>query len=1185
MKKSFKKAGAAVLSMAMLLSMGAISLPVYAEGETDPSGQYNTSKPASVTVRISGLGNTGQNATAANLYLQGEGARDDVDNGDGSDSDAKAKVPGYSPKYDYWNFNSGEGLEGAKVTMYRIAKLTSAGGWQWENYISSFDSTEHLASFVDFEDLMKNKDGSGDDSDITEEKEFNTSSKTLQEMASYFERAIEHLKADANSTSATHETSATTLADVTVSERTFTDADIRSNNGVELVATDVNALDTNGDGVLSDAEMAKTQNVIGYYLIVTETEQSGAVVQPVLLCLKNGEHKYVAVKGTSITFEKTMTGIESGDENRDKGSDRYLANQKSGLVEQDDVVKFKIVTKIPKYDPNVKSGSIENFTVNDIASEGLYLDIFQEDGTTIDPDKFNVYLVDDVSKAQSAGWTLQGDTVENVGDYKLTVGNTDTTNHTFSLKLSGYQMREADTRQNVEGNGHARGDAVTRTVGTGENQKTVPGDGVVDDVDLITTAGSTAPTAGDAGSMSKTTKFNPDKNKGNYDSMEGMYMVIEYQALVNKTDAGAGINGNESQLGFDRAFNDYIDMSGLTADMVAAVGEVPTSRTDGYTALDDINKQVLRVQLMNGETRYNRDIAAADYAPAAFSGDNMSPAEALTLATVLKAGLEQAKGNAITDSADGIAALLQETPDENGKGTSEGNYYRILARLALDKYNLKLNGEYNTANMTYGSRYATGGGQSQLNTDYSKVYSTDFTLSKFIEIANLEGTPTVPYTATGVGKFAQSNMDKEVTIDNTATADPTDDTVTVSLAALQTYDEAKAGDVAKAMVAAEKTLPATAAAVDAALGTSKPYGGSGQPDNFDAWVASYSTRATSADFTGLTFDTDTANSNAQKAYALYVMDNYNDAVESSAAYVSAAALTVDTLAAEAVDGKIDRVTGDELDPQPTAVVDQSFYNGLNAAQQNLAAYMAKAANDAGRGTGTSQYEERYDEEAVVGAVFHITREYVDNNSIDLGYAVSDANGQLNRLVNVVELASGETAPTRDGYTLYTFPNEDNTKTLYGYVPSTGAAQKWSMVDIGTYKIAELSVPTGYKKWANPVTFTVTADKDTDGDYLETDAFTGEFAASSVYTPKADALASSGLTSIEELRSNVGTVTFDYDKTTGTLSHKMYNEYLDQLPATGGMGTVLFTAGGIAVILMAGALFVVYMKKRNAEEEE
>ena len=36
MKKSFKKAGAAVLSMAMLLSMGAISMPVFAVNNLKP---------------------------------------------------------------------------------------------------------------------------------------------------------------------------------------------------------------------------------------------------------------------------------------------------------------------------------------------------------------------------------------------------------------------------------------------------------------------------------------------------------------------------------------------------------------------------------------------------------------------------------------------------------------------------------------------------------------------------------------------------------------------------------------------------------------------------------------------------------------------------------------------------------------------------------------------------------------------------------------------------------------------------------------------------------------------------------------------------------------------------------------------------------------------------------------------
>ena len=38
-----------------------------------------------------------------------------------------------------------------------------------------------------------------------------------------------------------------------------------------------------------------------------------------------------------------------------------------------------------------------------------------------------------------------------------------------------------------------------------------------------------------------------------------------------------------------------------------------------------------------------------------------------------------------------------------------------------------------------------------------------------------------------------------------------------------------------------------------------------------------------------------------------------------------------------------------------------------------------------------------------------------------------------------------------------------------------------------------------------------------------------------------------------------------------------------LPGTGGMGTILFTVGGAAVVLLAGALFVVYMRRRKVEE--
>lgn len=40
---------------------------------------------------------------------------------------------------------------------------------------------------------------------------------------------------------------------------------------------------------------------------------------------------------------------------------------------------------------------------------------------------------------------------------------------------------------------------------------------------------------------------------------------------------------------------------------------------------------------------------------------------------------------------------------------------------------------------------------------------------------------------------------------------------------------------------------------------------------------------------------------------------------------------------------------------------------------------------------------------------------------------------------------------------------------------------------------------------------------------------------------------------------------------------------DTLPGTGGIGTYLFTFGGVAIVLLAGVLFVVYMKRKKTEE--
>jgi len=100
------------------------------------------------------------------------------------------------------------------------------------------------------------------------------------------------------------------------------------------------------------------------------------------------------------------------------------------------------------------------------------------------------------------------------------------------------------------------------------------------------------------------------------------------------------------------------------------------------------------------------------------------------------------------------------------------------------------------------------------------------------------------------------------------------------------------------------------------------------------------------------------------------------------------------------------------------------------------------------------------------------------------------------------------------------------------------------LDAGKYTLMETKTVSGYKKVAN---FDVEISSD---------------------TPYAVFTASSG---------------WD-NETNGGFKKDIDNPPTEALPGTGGMGTVLFTVGGAAIVLLAGALFVVYMRKRKADEE-
>jgi len=231
------------------------------------------------------------------------------------------------------------------------------------------------------------------------------------------------------------------------------------------------------------------------------------------------------------------------------------------------------------------------------------------------------------------------------------------------------------------------------------------------------------------------------------------------------------------------------------------------------------------------------------------------------------------------------------------------------------------------------------------------------------------------------------------------------------------------------------------------------------------------------------------------------------------------------------------------------------------------------------------YDKDIEEEYVSGAVFELIKEDDAHDDAaaktpkSLGLAVSDANGKLWLLTKGAAQAEKPTIATTiaTGAIAY-FTTETNNGTTT-YTPYTVAAmedgngdtvvtnQAWRKLTRGTYTLKELYAPAGYKVIPD-LTINVEAARDAN------DEFNGIYSATT----------SDGAGDIVK-SDNATAGALNYDGTAGALEARIVDPKADELPATGGIGTVLFTAGGISIVLIAGALFVMYMKKRNGEEEE
>lgn len=160
------------------------------------------------------------------------------------------------------------------------------------------------------------------------------------------------------------------------------------------------------------------------------------------------------------------------------------------------------------------------------------------------------------------------------------------------------------------------------------------------------------------------------------------------------------------------------------------------------------------------------------------------------------------------------------------------------------------------------------------------------------------------------------------------------------------------------------------------------------------------------------------------------------------------------------------------------------------------------------------------------------------------------------------------------FQLYKMDANGNYQAVGGVVTGTGTNGNtftFSTISTGSYKLVETQAPTGYNLM-NDVLFNVTAtyaNGQTTGLQFHTAGDTVTYLGNDNASANVLAAWNAG---------NSFTV-----QTDGTLSYDVHDSKGFILPGSGGIGTYLFTAGGILILLAAGVLLAVYLKKqKNAE---
>lgn len=246
------------------------------------------------------------------------------------------------------------------------------------------------------------------------------------------------------------------------------------------------------------------------------------------------------------------------------------------------------------------------------------------------------------------------------------------------------------------------------------------------------------------------------------------------------------------------------------------------------------------------------------------------------------------------------------------------------------------------------------------------------------------------------------------------------------------------------------------------------------------------------------------------------------------------------------DSYIVKHPGKEVKVSFNAVVNNSAEVGTDATNKNLNTSKLKYSNQYATGKGSAEIESKAKVYTAQLKVFKYTQEGDERKPLaGAGFTLYVANTLNNG--TVITVSNDEYTVENGLIYAKTDANKENilNKVAVSQCETTeanNATITFDKIAEGTYVVVETKVPADYKQAAaQQITIT---DIDADGKY------DGEF----VYN---------------------GTTTGD------TL--EVENTKGSTLPGTGGMGTIIFTAAGAGVVLVAGIMLIVYMKKRKIEE--